>query len=183
MNELQENGITHINLDDESSLKDEYEKLDYLNYVVKETLRIDPPVAYTPIYHANQNVNIWGVQFDKDTDFVVNTLLPHLNPEEWREPEKFIPERFDSESEYYFKPGSLNETRDPRSYIPFSLGIRNCAGQALGKLEFKVVLSRLLTVLDIEVSSEQLNNNFCRFGMMSQMHLNCKITNKNLLSH
>ena len=75
-----------------------------------------------------------------------------------RDPEEFIPERFDPENEYYFKPNSnKKEARDPKSYIPFSFGIRNCAGQTLAKLESRVILSRVLTTLKLDINEEQLN--------------------------
>ena len=177
---LKLNGITDISTDDESSLKETYEQWDYLNYVVKEGIRIDPPVMNSLVYNVKENIEIWGVPLDKGSKVLIQTLLPHLNHEEWREPDKFIPERFDPESEYYFKPNSTSQLRDPKSYIPFSFGIRNCPCQSLAKLELKIILSRILTILDLEVSLEQLNNNFWKFNLMSQMHLHCKIIKKKI---
>ena len=45
MGELKTNGVLDLNPKQGSNLKDIYEKWDYLNYVVKEGLRIDPPAS------------------------------------------------------------------------------------------------------------------------------------------
>ena len=109
----------------------------------------------------------------------INLIIPHHNPNEWHNPTEFIPERFDPESEYFLRPNSdKKEARSPNSYIPFSFGIRNCAGQTLAKLEFKVVLSRMISTLNIEIDPDQLKNDYAKFNIASQMHLKGKVTAK-----
>ena len=105
--------------------------------------------------------------------------MPHFNPKEWHSPTEFIPERFDPESEYFFRPNlDKKEARNPNSYIPFSFGIRNCAGQTLAKLEFKVILSRMLTTMNIKIDDDQLKNDCAKFNLVSQMRLYGKVTSK-----
>jgi cytochrome P450 len=53
----------------------------------------------------------------------------HRDPEYFSNPEEFIPERFGSEN--------LSKM-DPYSYIPFSMGPRNCIGT-----EMKLLKNRL----------------------------------------
>ena len=106
-------------------------------------------------------------------------MLAHYNPYEWHNPTEFIPERFDPESEYFFKPNlNKNEPRSPNSYIPFSLGSRNWMGQTLAKLELKVVLSRIITTLELEIDENQLKNDYAKFNIFSQMHLNGMVKNQ-----
>ena len=146
-------------------------------YVEKEGLRIDPPSFVSLVYITKDNIEICGIPIEKGKRMTINLILPHFNPNEWQNPTEFIPERFDPESEYFFKPNSeKKETRNPNSYIPFSFGIRNWAGQTLAKLEFKVVLSRLLTILEFEIDENQLKNDCAKFNLISQMHLYGKIT-------
>jgi cytochrome P450 len=45
----------------------------------------------------------------------------------WKEPESFIPERFDRESDYYKQPNG--EKRSTAAFMPFLVGNRSCFGQ------------------------------------------------------
>jgi len=42
----------------QDELKEKYETLEYLNYVIKEGLRIDPPVPSSLFYFAKEDVTI-----------------------------------------------------------------------------------------------------------------------------
>ena len=100
---LCKSNISNINVNDEESLKDLYENCNYLNYVVKEGLRIDPPVFASIFYQPKQNIEIWGLEIDKNTILAVNWALPHYNTKEWHNPTEFIPERFDPESDFFLQ--------------------------------------------------------------------------------
>ena len=176
---LCKSNISNINVHDEESLKDLYENCNYLNYVVKEGLRIDPPVFASIFYQPKQNIEIWGLEIDKNTILAVNWALPHYNTKEWHNPTEFIPERFDPESDFFFKPNSdKKEVRSQNSYIPFSLGLSSWMGQSFAKLELRVVLSRIISNLTFSINSDQLNNDFCKFNEFSQMELFGSITSK-----
>ena len=54
-------GITNVDKSNASSLKDIYENCDYLNYVVKETLRLDGPAVISDLYYTKDEVEICGV--------------------------------------------------------------------------------------------------------------------------
>ena len=63
----------------------------------------------------------------------------HTDPENFKDPLGFNPERFLSKS------NSLNETnRHPFAFIPFSAGARNCIGQKFAMMKMKIILSLLL---------------------------------------
>ena len=64
------------------------------------------------------------------------------DPQEWIQPEKFIPERFNSESPYYFTPSG--NKRNPFSYSPFLGGQRICLGKTFIEEVSKVTLPNLL---------------------------------------
>lgn len=61
----------------------------------------------------------------------------HFNTDQWKEPESFIPERFDPESEWYSRPDCGK--RSPLAFLPFSFGPRQCPGQSFALLELKVM--------------------------------------------
>lgn len=58
------------------------------------------------------------------------------DPEIWKDPLEFIPERFDVET--------TAEKMNPYAYIPFSAGSRNCIGQKFAMLEIKSTVSKVL---------------------------------------
>lgn len=69
--------------------------------------------------------------------------------EQWQEPEKFIPERFDFESKYYLTPGG--KKRDPGSYMPFLTGKRSCFGKTFAELAPRVVCGMVLDAFDLKL--------------------------------
>ena len=107
---------------------------------MKEALRIDPPGINTA-YKVYEDIEICGVPIPAGFDIGISILTHHYDPCQWQEPNKFVPERFDPEDKYFLT--AEGKTRDPLAYIPFSFGIRSCPGQALAKLEVKVMVSNL----------------------------------------
>lgn len=142
-------------------------------------MRIDSPSSIGLFYSAKEDTEICGVPFAKGSRLVINCVYPHFNPTQWKAPTEFIPERFDPESEYFLKPDSPNtEARHPKAYIPFTFGSRNCPGQTMGKLEARVIFSRLLAVIDYEIDEEMLKNDFALFNLLGFTTLQAKIIPK-----
>jgi cytochrome P450 len=73
-------------------------EFNYLNYFVKEVMRHNNASENTGLYTAKQKVEIAGVEFAKGSIFMHGLSGLHMNPNEWKNPLEFIPERFDPES-------------------------------------------------------------------------------------
>ncbi|XP_053699161.1 cytochrome P450 4d8-like [Sabethes cyaneus] len=110
------------------------QELEYLDMVIKESLRLMPPV---PIIGRTlvEDMEMNGTTIPAGTTISIKIYNIHRNPKIWPEPEKFIPERFSKTNE---------STRGPYDYIPFSAGSRNCIGQRYAMMELKVTLIKLL---------------------------------------
>uniref|UniRef100_A0A182G0C4 Uncharacterized protein n=1 Tax=Anopheles albimanus TaxID=7167 RepID=A0A182G0C4_ANOAL len=108
--------------------------LRYLDLVIKETLRMNPSV---PIFGRRSagDMTIDGVPVPKGMEFGILIYALHNDPELYPEPERFDPERFSEEAQ---------AARPPYSYIPFSVGARNCIGQRYAMLEIKTILVKVL---------------------------------------
>ena len=75
------------------------------------------------------------------------------NPDEWIEPEKFIPERFDSSSSYFLTP--KGKKRNPYSFSPFLGGNRICVGKTFAEMVSKFVTPALLTNFTWELTVDK----------------------------
>ena len=82
--------------------------------------------------------------------------LLHTSKDEWQEPHKFIPERFDPESPYYLTPGG--KKRNPLSFSPFLGGKRICLGKTFAEASSKIVGPTILMNFAFEFSDPEMMN-------------------------
>ena len=61
----------------------------------------------------------------------------HRNPKEWKEPNEYIPERFDPSSQYFLTP--MGKKRHPMSWTPFLGGKRICLGKTFVETMSKII--------------------------------------------
>jgi cytochrome P450 len=66
-----------------------------------------------------------GRELPVGTEMIIVIDGIHRNPEEFPNPDKFIPERFEPQNQ---------AKMHPYAYIPFSMGPRNCIGMNLIKV-------------------------------------------------
>ena len=109
-------------------------KLEYLENVIKETLRMKGPVHGTWRVCRSDNVVIEGVHIPKHTRIYVPFEVLQNDPRHWEDPTLFNPSRFSGES---------GKNVRPFTYMPFSAGLRNCIGKNFAMLEMKVVLANI----------------------------------------
>ncbi|EDW30777.1 GL13322 [Drosophila persimilis] len=108
-------------------------ELKYLENVIKESLRLHPPVPMIGRWF-NEDVEIRGKRIPAGTNYTVGIFVLLRDPEYFESPDEFKPDRFDSTS----------PQTHPYAYIPFSAGPRNCIGQKFALLEMKSTISKLL---------------------------------------
>ena len=115
----------------------EYEdmaKLQYLNQVVSETLRMYPPaIRINRLCQKDAEVN--GIQFEKGNGFSFDVYNIHHDPENYPEPYEFDPDRFSPENK---------ADRHPMAFIPFGAGPRICLGMRFAEFEMRVTLVDLV---------------------------------------
>ncbi|CDW85751.1 cytochrome p450 [Stylonychia lemnae] len=126
----------------------------FTEQVILESLRINPPVTFSSPHYFVEDTVINGVKVHKDSQWHIWMSALHHNPKEWREPEKFIPERFDPESEYYLTPAG--KKRHPMSFAPFFGGKRICIGKTFAQHILTSILTILINQLDYELADESL---------------------------
>jgi cytochrome P450 len=106
-----------------------------LDLVVKETLRLVPPVP-GPVRRTVKDTEVLGHYIPADTQVVIGTWVNHLMPEYWTDPLRFDPERFAE---------PRREDKSHRyAWLPFGGGVHKCIGMHFGTLEVKTVLDAML---------------------------------------
>lgn len=106
------------------------------------------------------------------------TYGPAVDKSQWHKPAEFIPERFDPLSEYFYRPNSDNKPRNPRSWVPFSSGIRTCPGKVLTTFETKIVIARMVSRIEYEINEDLLQNDKLQFNIHSQHQVIGKLLSK-----
>lgn len=126
----------------EPTLK-EINQLHYLEQVLKETLRLFPPI-HVGNRIANMDINLGGCPVAEGSRVMLSYYLTQRDEETWNQAEKFNPDRFDRKN---------NFERSPFSYLPFGGGPRNCIGAAFAQIESRLVLARILQNFNLELIS------------------------------
>ncbi|XP_043687330.1 flavonoid 3',5'-hydroxylase 2-like [Telopea speciosissima] len=121
-------------------------KLPYLNAVVKETLRLHPPIPLLIPHCPSQSCTIGQYTIPKDTNVFLNVWKMHRDPEVWESPLEFLPERFSSDSNGYDYNGNNF------SFLPFGSGRRICTGIPLVEKMSTYVLASLLHSFEWQLS-------------------------------
>ncbi len=115
-------------------------RLEYLALVIKESMRILPPVPYT-IHATTRKVRFGPFALNHGARVINSHYLTHHLPELYPEPECFRPERW--------------KEIDPNQYeyLPFSAGPRTCIGAAFATQFLKISLSMMLQRFRLAVVS------------------------------
>ena len=122
---------------------DTLEKSPLLDQVIKESLRLYPPI------HIGNRIVAEELDFDGNRippgeRMFYSIYLTHRDPAIWENADQFCPERF-----------SHGRKTPPFAYVPFGGGPRACIGSAFGQAEARLVIARLLR----DFSFEFLNAN------------------------
>ncbi|XP_063378806.1 cytochrome P450 4C1-like isoform X2 [Cydia fagiglandana] len=107
-------------------------RLKYLEAVIKETLRLYPPVPII-VRSVEQDTDLpSGLTLVKGVGIVINIWATHRNPRYWgSDSDVFRPDRF------------LEPLKHPAQFMPFSYGLRNCLGYQYAMMSIKTVLASL----------------------------------------
>uniref|UniRef100_A0A182PJG8 Cytochrome P450 n=1 Tax=Anopheles epiroticus TaxID=199890 RepID=A0A182PJG8_9DIPT len=124
---------------------DVMQQLDYLDWVMLETLRMHPPAATmhkvcTKKYIMRKGFrdeagNDMGVYVREGTPILIPVLAIHMDPKYYPEPHIFNPERFNPERKV---------THNGAIFLPFGDGPRMCLGMRFAQAQVKLAMVRLI---------------------------------------
>ena len=82
-----------------------------------ESLRMMPPVYFSSTIRMSEEVQAGKLRIRKGDPITIAMGRMQNHPCEWKEPEKFIPDRFNPQSEFYLTPSGTK--RNTYSFSPF----------------------------------------------------------------
>ena len=106
-------------------------QLPLLEGVIKESLRLVPPVVFG-VRYSMEPFEMGGYSFAKDSSVIYSSHITHRMPELYKDPHRFDPYRWET-----LKPS-------PYEYFPFNAGPRRCLGAEFATMELKITLAILL---------------------------------------
>ncbi|XP_067652707.1 cytochrome P450 3A4-like [Haliotis asinina] len=116
--------------DQEEPTWDNVRNMEYLDHVIRETLRLYPPLTFIGRETAN-TVTIKGYTFPKGSTVIIPSLEIQRDPDYYDEPDTFLPDRWK---------GNIN----PLAWLPFGYGQRQCLAVRLAMLTMKIAIIHVL---------------------------------------
>lgn len=117
------------------SLYDLVHEIEYLDCVMKESMRLCPPLHVLDRQCEETCIINSELTIPAGMAVYIPVYALHHDPEAWPDPEVYDPERFR---------GPAKDTRHPFQFLPFGAGPRNCIGMKYVMMEIKVALVRIL---------------------------------------
>jgi cytochrome P450 len=115
---------------------------DYVDAVVKETLRVRP-VIVDVARKLTRDTQVGAWRLPAGTMVLPAIAAIHARPDLYPSPEEFRPERFlEAETESY-------------AWIPFGGGVRRCIGASFAQVEMRVVLREVLRRVRLRADSRR----------------------------
>ena len=118
----------------DSTLYDLAHNIEYLDCVINESLRLNPPLAQLN-RECVEDYEFNGIHIPAGLEVMIPVYFLHRDPDAWPDPEKFDPERFRSPAK---------DTRHQYQFMPFGTGPRSCIGMRFGLMEIKITLVKIL---------------------------------------
>lgn len=139
--------VTH-SLNGQPMSFDALKTLKYMDMVLNEVLRIDPPVTYTD-RRSTKDVDVTigdnqTIRIDNGSEIWIPIYCFHNNPEYYPDPEHFDPERFND----------VNKAESLVNFVPFGGGPRLCIANRLAIIEAKTMLYYLLKEFRLDVAPD-----------------------------
>ncbi|CAI0629332.1 unnamed protein product [Linum tenue] len=127
---------------DEASI----DELHYMKLIVRETLRLHPPLPLLVPRESRETIVIKGYQIPAKTKVAINAWAIGRDPAYWIEPDKFMPERFVN--------SPVNYNGDDFQLLPFGAGRRMCPGVKTGMAIVHLAVANLLYHFDWKLPNE-----------------------------
>ncbi|KAL5221733.1 hypothetical protein ABZP36_026446 [Zizania latifolia] len=142
-------------------------QLHYLHLVIKETLRLHPALPLMVPHCPNADATVGGHRVPAGSRVFVNVWAIQRDPAAWKDPLKFIPERFLPANDGSGGGGhKWDFSGSELDYIPFGSGRRICAGIPMAERMTAYSLAMLLQAFNWEMPAGERLDLAERFGIV-----------------
>ncbi|KAK2740103.1 hypothetical protein FQN55_009052 [Onygenales sp. PD_40] len=121
------------------------QQLPYLNCVLRETLRTDPPIPFglpRVVKEKNRDVTVMGIRIKPGTTISTQPYSIHRDPNTFHNPDVWDPDRWDI-------PITSPAYRQMlRMFMPFGYGARMCPGINVAWAEIRLVTARIYSMYE-----------------------------------
>ncbi|WCJ32566.1 Cytochrome P450 84A1 [Euphorbia peplus] len=114
----------------------DFENLTYVKCVIKETLRLHPPIPLL-LHETSQDSEVAGFHIPAKSRVMINSFAIGRDKNSWEDPDTFKPSRF-------LKSGVPDFKGNHFEFIPFGSGRRSCPGMQLGLYALDFAVANLL---------------------------------------
>ncbi|KAI8368533.1 cytochrome P450 [Blakeslea trispora] len=133
---------------------EQIKEFNYINQVMKETLRINGPVSRVVTRIANEGFFLNDKFVPKGTLVNVDMNNIHHSKKFWSDPYKFDPDRFAQDAQ-----GIARKASSGMNWLPFGSGGRQCIGMNFSLYEQRVFLSMLLRRYTWKLPEDSIHKN------------------------
>ncbi|KAH9767509.1 Phenylalanine N-monooxygenase [Citrus sinensis] len=151
-------------------------QLNYIKACLREVLRLHPVAPFNLPHVSTRDATIAGYFIPKGSHVLLSRIGLGRNPNVWKDPLKFIPERHIGSVDDHHHQVELAETE--LRFLSFSRGRRGCMGMALGSEMSVMLLARLLQGFNWSTPSDEemvdLSESKCDLLMAKPLHARAK---------
>ena len=132
-------------LGDERPTMADVPRLGYTRNVLKESLRLYPPV-FGLLREPVREDRIGGYRIPQGSTVAMNQIAVHHDPRFFQDPKAFVPERWTE---------SFEESLPEFAYFPFGGGPRRCIGERFAMLEATLIVATIAREYHLELVSDR----------------------------
>ncbi|KAF0536473.1 cytochrome P450 [Gigaspora margarita] len=136
--------------DDLIPSSEQHASLKYLNMIIRENLRLYPSVGGLPLRVVTEDIKLKNFLIPTGTTISLFVYGIHHSSKLWKNPEEFLPERFENEHDNY-------------SWLAFGGGSRIYLGNNFSLIEQRIVLCLLLRKYEISLPQNSIHKNQLEF--------------------
>lgn len=121
-------------------------EFDLIERVLDESMRLYPMFPFL-MRQASEDTEIGGYAIQAGESVAFSAWTTHRDPRYWPQPQRFDPERHTPERK---------GQRPNAAFLPFSLGLRRCIGERVGRMEAYLLLSLISRRFEVNLVEGRL---------------------------